>query len=146
MHSNTDDHLHEGIADDEAWQGCWRELVVMPYRPYDTPSGKVGRRFVVALVEDLRGVRDRWWTLEQLIFFQTVILQRSQYVISSHTIRKWIKKRINAWESGRHGMLMEETLRTYVQYLTVAHREDTKEHRVKTYHSLVLQGKLCREV
>ena len=37
---------------------------------------------------------------------------------------------------------MEETLFTCAQYLTTAHREDTKEHRSKTYHNLVLRGKL----
>ena len=39
-------------------------------------------------------------------------------------------------------MLMEETLRTCTQYLTSAYREETEEHRAKTYHSLVLRGKL----
>ena len=37
---------------------------------------------------------------------------------------------------------MEETLRTCTQYLTAVRREDYEEHRAKTYHSLVLQGKL----
>ena len=36
-------------------------------------------------------------------------------------------------------MLMEKTLRTCVQYLTAAFREDYKEQRSKTYHRLVLR-------
>ena len=49
-----------------------------------------------------------------------------------------IEKRLDAWESGRHGMLVEETLNTFAQYLTAARREESDEHRAKTYHSLVL--------
>ena len=52
------------------------------------------------------------------------------------------RKRLDAWESGRHGMLVEDTLCTCAQYLTVACREESKEHRAQTYHSLVLQWKL----
>ena len=39
-------------------------------------------------------------------------------------------------------MLVEDTLRTCAEYLTVARREETAEHQAQTYHSLVLRGKL----
>ena len=39
-------------------------------------------------------------------------------------------------------MLVEDTLRTCVEYLTVARREETAEHQAQTYHSLVIRGKL----
>ena len=39
-------------------------------------------------------------------------------------------------------MLVEETLHMCAQYLTPACREEFEEHRAKTFHSLVLQGKL----
>ena len=39
-------------------------------------------------------------------------------------------------------MLVEDTLRTCAEYLTVARREETAEHRSQTYCSLVLRGKL----
>ena len=39
-------------------------------------------------------------------------------------------------------MLVEDTLRSCEEYLTVARREETAEHQAKTYHSLVLCGKL----
>ena len=45
-------------------------------------------------------------------------------------------------EDGKHGMIVEDTLRTCAQYLTVACREELLEHRAQTYHSLVLWGKL----
>ena len=39
-------------------------------------------------------------------------------------------------------MLVEETPRTWAQYLTAACRDESEEHRAKTYHSLVIQGKI----
>ena len=39
-------------------------------------------------------------------------------------------------------MLVEDTMRACREYLTVAWREETAEHRDQTYHSLVLRGKL----
>ena len=39
-------------------------------------------------------------------------------------------------------MLVEETLRTCAQYLTTSHREESEDHRERTYYSLVFQWKL----
>ena len=39
-------------------------------------------------------------------------------------------------------MLVEETLRTCMQYLTATRRDEYKEYWAKTFHSLVLRGKL----
>ena len=39
-------------------------------------------------------------------------------------------------------MLVEDTLRSSTQYLTAVHWEETAEHRAKTFHGLVLRGKL----
>ena len=105
---------------------------------YDAPSGKAGHCFVGALVEDLHGVQDRQWNSERFINFQTVILQRARHVAASHAIQRRIEKRIDALVAGRHRMLLEETLCTCAQYLTAARREESDEHRAKTYHSLVL--------
>ena len=109
---------------------------------YDAPSGKVGQHFVVALMEELRGVRDIRWNLERFIIFQTVIMQRARHITASQAIHCRKEKRLDAWEAGRHGMLVEETLRICAQYLTSACREESEEHRDKTCHSLVIRGKL----
>ena len=89
--------------------------MVMPSRRYDTPSGKFGRRFVVALVGYLRWLRDRLWNSERFVVFQTVILQQARHVTASQAIRRRIEKRIEAWGAGRHRMLVEETLRMCAQ-------------------------------
>ena len=76
-HANPVTHLDGGIGDDAAWQVWWRDLTVITSRHYDTPSWKVGRRFVGTLGEQLQGVRDRLWNSEQFIVYQMVILQQA---------------------------------------------------------------------
>ena len=39
-------------------------------------------------------------------------------------------------------MLAKDTLRTCTEYLTVARRGESAEHRAQTYHRLVFRGKL----
>ena len=39
-------------------------------------------------------------------------------------------------------MLVEDTLRSSAQYLTAVRQEETAEHRAKTFHGLLLHGKL----
>ena len=70
-------------------------------------------------------MRGRRWNSERFIVFQTVILQRDFHVTASHTIRRRIKKRLDAWDDGIHRMLVDQMLRTYVQYLTASRMEDS---------------------
>ena len=55
VHGNLGTHMDGGVADDRAWQGWWRDLAVMLSQRYEAPHRKVGRRFVNALVGELRG-------------------------------------------------------------------------------------------
>ena len=109
---------------------------------YEAPCGKVERRYVNALVRELRGVRYRRWNSERFIVFQTVTLQRARHVTSSRYIRRQIEKRLDAWEAEHYEILVEYTLRSCTQYLAAACREEIADHRAKTYHSLVLRAKL----
>ena len=59
VHGNPGIHLDGRITDDGTWQGWWRDLAVMPLSRYEEPCGEVGRRYVNALVRELRGVRNR---------------------------------------------------------------------------------------
>ena len=106
VYANPGTHLDGGIRNDLTWQAWWRDLVVMPSRRYDAPSGRVGRRFVGTLGAELKGVRNRLWNLERFIVFQTVILQQSRHVTASQAIRQRIEKRLDAWAEGSHRMLV----------------------------------------
>ena len=69
VHGNPGTHLDGRIMDDGTWQWWWSDLAVIPSRRYKAPCGKVGRRYVNALVRELRGVRDRQWNSERFIVF-----------------------------------------------------------------------------
>ena len=142
VHANPGTHLDGGVRDDSAWQAWWRDLAVMPLRHYDAPSGKVGRRFVGTLGKEMKRVRDRQWNSERFIVFQTVILQQARHVTASQAIRRRNENRLDAWWEDKHAILVKDTMRSIEEYLTVARREETAEHRAQTYHSLVLCGKL----
>ena len=102
----------------------------------------MGRRYVNVLVGEMQGVRDRRWKSERFIVFQKVTLQRARHVTTSRDIRIQIEKLLDAWEAGIYAMLVEDTLRSSTQYLTAVRQEETAEHRAKTFHGLVIRGKL----
>ena len=81
----------------------------------------------------------RLWNSERFIIFQTVTLQRALHVKASWDIRRRIEKRLDAWEAGSYAMLVEDTLKSSTQYLTAVRREETSEHRSKSFHGLVLR-------
>ena len=84
-----------GIAEDINWQAQWEKLVFMPTQHYDAPSGKVGEIFVVILSVEFDEVHDRKENTERAIFFQSVILQRAQFINNSAQIRKRILFRLD---------------------------------------------------
>ena len=113
------------MQEDGLWQGWRRDLTVMPPCQNKSSSRKVGRRYVNALADELRGICDRRWNLERFIVFQTVTLQRARNVTASRDIRRRIEQRLDAWEAGQYKMLVEDTLRSSTQYLTAVRREET---------------------
>ena len=110
VHGNPGRHLDGGVANDSAWQAWWRDLAFMSSRRYVALSGKVGCRFVRMLGSKMQGVRDRRRNSEQFIVFQMVILKQARHITASHAIRRRIEKRLDAWGSGKHAMLVGETL------------------------------------
>ena len=61
---------------------------------------------MVALVGELRWVRNRLWNSERFIVFQTVILKRARNFTTSKAIRRRIKNRLDAWVEGKYSMLV----------------------------------------
>ena len=56
IHQNDGTHLDGGVVDDTVWQARWREVMALPPQRYDVPSGRVGRLFVQAVVDEMKGV------------------------------------------------------------------------------------------
>ena len=118
VHGKPGTHLYGRIKDGGKWKGWWCDLVVMPSWHYEAPCGKVGKRYLNALVKELRGVCGRRWNSKRFIVFQTVTLQRAHHVTASLYIRRRTEKRLDAWEDGKHAMIVEDALRSCAQYLT----------------------------
>ena len=49
---NPGNHMDGGITEDGKWQAKWKKLVYFPTQRYDTPFGKIGRKFVSTLPVD----------------------------------------------------------------------------------------------
>jgi hypothetical protein len=49
IHLNDGTHLDGGVKDDRDWQVRWGKIISMDLSLWDTPRGKVGRRFVKML-------------------------------------------------------------------------------------------------
>ena len=91
-------------------------MVCLPTQCYDTPSGKVRKRFVGIFSVELDGVRARKWNSERVIVFQSVILQCAQGVNNSTQIRKRILFQLNLWSRGVFGKLVKDTYNSAMGY------------------------------
>ena len=120
-----------------------KKLVCMPTQCYDTPSGKVGKRFMGILSVELDDVRDRKLNAERVIIFQSVILQHAQGVNNSTQIRKRILFQLDLWNSGFFDEIVKDTYNYAMGYIGKFHGTQTMEKRHQTFSNLVVKGKLC---
>ena len=67
-----------------------------------------------------------------------MILQSARHITKSCEIRRQIDRQMDAWEAGEREMLVEDTARTFAQYLSAIREEDSPEHQERIYQSLVL--------
>ena len=63
--------------------------------------------------------------MELFIVFHTVTLQGARNITKSYEIRRQIYWSLYAWEAGEHDILVEDTARTCVQYLSTSRRGDS---------------------
>ena len=112
IHQNDGTHLDGGVVDDKVWQARWREVMALPPQRYDVPSGRVGRLFVQAVADELKGVVQRSWNSERFVVFQAVILQRSPDVKRARDIRRRIEIRLRHWREKQFTMLIKDTVQT----------------------------------
>ena len=95
VHMNDGTHLAGGVVDDAAWQRRWRRAASLPQRPYGLPKGKVGKRFLTALVAEFAGVRERRWNSERPMLLVMLVLAQQQEVSRASDIRKRILQRMD---------------------------------------------------
>ena len=93
VHTNYGGHLSGRIMDDAKWQTWWQEISLMPVIKYNAPRVNTGRRFVRALINELRRVRAHRWNAERFIVFHLVVLRHAPHVSGYQEIRQRIGKR-----------------------------------------------------
>ena len=142
IHQNDGTHLDGGVVDDQEWQNRWREVMALPPQRYDVPTGRVGRLFVAAAADELKGVVQRKWNSERFIVFQAVLLQRSPDVKRARDIRRRVETRLRLWREGRFNMLVQDTVRTSRTMISSIRRGMSDETIAKTFTSMVLKGKI----
>jgi hypothetical protein len=142
IHNNDGTHLSGGIADDHLWQRRWRKLVAHSPARYEAPKGKVGKRFISLLADEFQGVTARHWNSERPLVFVAVVLEKQDGVRRAQDIRARLTQRMDLWEQGRIGALVDDTV---AQLRTRPSRDSTPrddESEARAFNARVLSGKI----
>ena len=86
-----------------------RKLVYFLTQLYAITSSQVRERFVSTLAAELEVRRGQKWNAEQVIVFQTVILQRVHIITGAKNICTIINIRLNLWNSREFDELVIES-------------------------------------
>ena len=141
-HSNDGRHLDGGVEDDEQWQQRWIRVAQHTPNRYTVPRGKVGRRFLIILTEELRGVRDRKWNAERPLTFLATVLERGDDVSRARDIRSRLTQRMNLWETGHHVPLIDDTEGIMEGKGPSITREKDPDREARAFNAKVLSGRL----
>ena len=104
------------------------KFVWFPTQLYEVLSGRVGKRFLSTLNAELGGIRGRKWNAEQVIIFQTVILQRIRLIIGANNIRAQINTWLDLWNSGTFKERINDSYAAATVYLGRARRNKTRNN------------------
>ena len=110
IRANDGTRLDGGIEDDKLWQDNYRRILVYPLSQYDLPGSTFGRLFIKLLADEIDGVRERKWNMENVLCFMATILQTSPNVKGSTNIRKRVSQRLIYWENKKYQTLISSTV------------------------------------
>ena len=145
-HSNDGRHLNGGIEDDTRWQARWIRMVQHVPQRYVVPRGKVGRRFLIILTSELRGVRERSWNSERPLIFIATMLQREEGIIKAKDIRLMMSQRMDLWEAGHFPALIDNTEGSMLSSQRSKGKPVDSEREARSYNTKVLSGRLRKAV
>jgi hypothetical protein len=128
------------------WPAYWRRTVVYSSHQYDAPTGPVGRRAIETVAGLIDDVHSRTCNSEKFLLFTMVVFQRTPNVKRARDIKKRLSKRMDAWDSGKYAMLVEDTKREMQAALSTKQRGTTAAQQQSTYHHMFMQGKLRQAV
>ena len=145
---NDGSHLDGGIADDAAWQHCWRRLAAQSAIWYAIPYGAVGRRFTAILAAEWQGVISRSWKSERPLVFAHVVLTKTLGVRRAREIWARIIRRMDLWERVHHaGLVGDAKAEGAAREGRAAFSGEEEDDTVaRGLHDTVLPGKLRQAV
>jgi hypothetical protein len=73
IHQNLGTQLDGGMTDDVMWQGYWQQLIACPSSTYDVPSWAIGKRLILKIAEELKGLKSQKWNSNQFILFSSLL-------------------------------------------------------------------------
>ena len=138
VHANDGTHLDGGIQDDETWQRRWKRVVQTNPKHYSLPKGKVGRKWLTALIREFSGVRERLWNSEKVVVFLRVTLQTTPNVRKAKDNRSRISQRLQFWEQGCYAGLVDDTVAEALSGTSPRARDQETEARA--FNGKVLSG------
>ena len=77
-------------------------------RWYASPSGAMGRRFILILASQWRGVISQSWNSERPLVFAHVVLTKTLCVCRAREIQDGITRRMDLWERGQYSGLLRD--------------------------------------
>ena len=112
LHHNTGEHLHGGVANDEAMQFLYNLVVSYPHPLYSPPRGIAGNTFIEKQAKEFELVRTRETNSECALIFAACILRKERGISRASSIKRRILRMIELWDAGKIPELVEvETLR-----------------------------------
>ena len=90
VHQNNGSHLTRGVKDDHVWQIFYNEILLHTATHYDVPKGKVGKIYLIVLVDKFERCQQRLHNSERILLFVSIILQSTNKVRRSGDVQRWI--------------------------------------------------------
>ena len=102
---NDGTYLDGDTVCDSIWRELYKSIITFQLSQHDIPSSPTGQSFVKFLSNELRGVMDVKWNIDNPLCFMALALQTSPDVKGSTNVRKRIKNKLLEWEEDKHRML-----------------------------------------
>ena len=133
-----------GEVANDYWESMWSMVTQLQGRQYELPSGAIGNQSVELLAKEIEKLVSGEFPSERLLVCVAVILQRDKSVKQAKDIRVVIGRRLQLWESGQVGILVDEAVS--LDKKIGRRKERTSDQFAKTFHRLILRGKVREAV
>ena len=125
-----------------AWFQRWKTVVGLQGKQYNLPGGAVGCQYVDLLSEEVAYLSSGNFSSDRLIVFSASMLQRDRMISKTVDIRGVLERRMRMWKDEEFDLLLQEAVRCDKPLRNSRKGEVDKEHIVKVFATLMLNGKV----